>query len=147
VRRRLFAVAGLAAAVLFGLSSGAYGGAYGGGGQQATVNLSEFKIIGAKLRSAEFGKPSVLKPGQTTFTVRNKGQFPHNFVIVRTSKGGTKFATKDIAPGKSAQLTVVDLKPGAYLAVCTVFNGFHYSQGMVLPFTVGTQAQDGTWGP
>lgn len=145
MRRRLFAVAGLAAAVLFGVSSGAFAG-YGGGGQQATVTLSEFKITGAKLRSAEFGKSSVLKPGPTAFTFRNKGQFPHNFAIISTTKGGTKFATKDIAPGKSAKLTA-NLKPGAYLAVCTVFNGFHYSQGMVLPFTVGTQAQDGTWGP
>ena len=143
MRTRLLVVAGLVAPVVFSLTSTAPAG---GGAQQVGVNLGEFTITGAKLRSAEFGKPSVRKPGQTAFTIRNKGQFPHNFTIIRTSKGGTKFATKDIAPGKSAKLTV-DLKPGAYIAVCTVFNGFHYSQGMVRPFTVGTQAQDGSWGP
>jgi uncharacterized cupredoxin-like copper-binding protein len=117
-----------------------------GGPQQVTVNLSEFKIGGAKLRSAQFGKPSVLEPGRTTFAFRNKGEFPHNFVIVAASKGGSKFRTKEIARGKSAELTV-NLKAGAYLAICTVFNGAHYAAGMVRPFTVGTQAQDGSWGP
>ena len=31
----------------------------------------------------------------------------------------------------------VNLRPGSYLAVCTVFNGFHLSQGMQKRFTVG----------
>lgn len=143
MRRGLLLVAILAVGALLTLGTASLAG---GGGQGAAVTLSEFKITGAKLRSAEFGKPSLLKPGSTTFTFQNKGQFPHNFTIVATSKGGTKFAAKDVAPGKSAKLTV-SLKPGAYLAVCTVFNGAHLAAGMVRPFTVGTQAQDGSWGP
>lgn len=118
----------------------------GGGPQQVAVDLSDFKIAGAKLRSAQFGKPSALEPGRTTVTVRNRGTFPHNFVIVAASKGASKFRTNEIAKGKSAELTL-NLKAGAYLAVCTVFNGAHFASGMVKPFTVGTQAQDGSWGP
>ena len=143
MRRGLLAVAVITLGALLLLANASFGG---GGSQRATVTLSEFKITGAKLRSAEFGKPSLLKPGRTIFTVQNKGQFPHNLTVVATSKGATKFATKDIAPGKSAKVTV-DLKAGAYLVVCTVFNGFHYASGMVTPFTVGTQAEDGSWGP
>lgn len=144
MRSTLLLALGLAVTALLALSSTAPAGY--GGSQQVTVNLSEFKIAGAQLRSAGVGKPSALQPGRTTFAFRNKGQFPHNFVIAAASKGGSKFRTKEIAGGKSAELTV-NLKPGAYLAICTVFNGAHYAAGMVRPFTVGTQGQDGSWGP
>jgi plastocyanin len=143
MRSTLFVATGLAAATLLILSATAPAG---GGPQQVTVNLSDFKIAGATLRSAQLGKPSALEPGQTAFTFRNRGKFPHNFVIVAASKGASKLRTSEIAPGKSARLSL-NLKAGAYLAVCTVFNGAHFAAGMVRPFTVGTQAQDGSWGP
>jgi len=38
------------------------------------------------------------------------------------------------------------LKPGAYLVTCQVGKGYHYSQGMVTSFTVGTfNPSTGTW--
>lgn len=135
---------GLAVTALLALSPTAPAGY--GGAQAVAVNLSEFKITGAQLRSAQLGKPSELAPGRTTFAFQNKGKFPHNFVIAVASKGASKFRTKEIAGGKSAELTV-NLKPGAYLAICTVFNGAHYAAGMVRPFTVGTQGENGAWGP
>ena len=143
MRRPLMLLMGLAAAAAVLLP----GTAPGGGSQQnVAVQLREFAIKSAKLRPAAFGKASLLKPGQTTFTFRNVGQFAHNFVIARRSPGATRFRTRDIAAGKSATLRV-NLKPGAYLAVCTVFNGLHYASGMVRPFSVGKQDQSGEWVP
>jgi hypothetical protein len=143
MKRRVFLTATLVAVAAAALPSASLAG----GGQSVPVNLSEFKITGSKLRSASFGQASALRPGPTTFTFRNRGQFPHNFVIVSTSKGARKFGTPMIGPGASTTLRV-NLRPGAYLAVCTVGNGLHYSQGMVRPFTVGTQDMSTlNWGP
>lgn len=140
---KLFLVAGSVAAVgvfMVGATSG------GVSPQTVSVTLSEFKITSAKLRPAVFGRSGPLKPGRTTFTVRNAGTLPHNFVVISTSRGAPKFRTPMINPGSSARVTV-DLKPGAYLAVCTVFNGLHYASGMVRGFAVGKQNQNGAWGP
>ena len=42
----------------------------------------------------------------------------------------------------------MNLQAGAYVAVCTVFNGGHLAQGMEKTFTVGSfDQQKGTWGP
>ena len=79
---------------------------------------------------------SNLKAGKTAFTFRNRGQFPHNFTVVATLGGGKAFKTATIQPGKTLQKSV-NLKPGAYVAVCTVFNGGHLAQGMEKTFTVG----------
>ena len=122
----------------------AAGGGYGGQ-QSVSVVLREYGISSPSLKLAVFGKESPLKPGQTTFTIKNAGKFPHNFTIINTSPGGTKFKTPDIAPGKSATLTV-NLKPGSYIAICTVFNGFHAAAGMVKSFSVGTIDEKGNWG-
>ena len=117
----------------------------GGQGQPAvTVTLRDFSFASPALRPAVFGKPSPLKAGRTTFTIRNAGKNPHNFTIISTSPGGTRFKSPDVAPGKSATMTV-NLKPGAYLAGCTIFNGFHIASGMVKGFSVGTIDQNGKW--
>jgi uncharacterized cupredoxin-like copper-binding protein len=108
---------------------------------------AEFRIYSAKLKSAQFGKASVLKGGSTTFNVKNASgeQFPHNMTVVAKSAGGTQFASKTLAAGASQTLTV-NLKPGAYVLVCTVFNGAHWAEGMVKSFTVGTQdGKTGRW--
>jgi uncharacterized cupredoxin-like copper-binding protein len=112
-------------------------------GQAAAVTLKEYSISGKLLKPAAFGKPSVLKAGQTTFSFKNAGKFAHNFTIVRTSPGATKFHSATIAAGKSSTLSV-NLKPGSYLAVCTLFNGFHEAAGMVKSFSVGT-FNNGKW--
>ena len=99
-------------------------------------------------RCREFRFGNVKKnyePGSYTFTFRNNGEFPHNFTIVYVAQG-RKFRTGDIAGGASRQMTV-NLRPGSYLAVCTVFNGFHLSQGMLRRFTVGEiDLETGQWG-
>ncbi len=113
--------------------------------QRVTVKTSEFKFAGSKLKSAGFGEASILKPGRTRFVFNNKlGGFDHNFTISYRSEGAKKFASRTLAPGKKQRKTI-NLRAGSYVAVCTVFNGFHASQGMVISFTVGTQSADGSW--
>jgi uncharacterized cupredoxin-like copper-binding protein len=143
-RRIVVAAAGFAAAAatLPILSAGASSTATKAG-QTAAVTLKEYSISGKLLKPAAFGKPSVLKAGKTTFAFKNAGKFAHNFTIVRTSPGATKFHSATIAVGKSQTLSV-NLKPGSYLAVCTLFNGFHEAAGMVKSFSVGT-FNNGKW--
>jgi hypothetical protein len=108
---------------------------------------AEFRIYSAKLKSAQFGKASILKGGSTTFNVTNASgeQFPHNMTVIAKSAGATQFASKTLAAGASQAFTV-NLKPGSYVLVCTVFNGAHWAEGMVKTFTVGTQdAKTGRW--
>jgi plastocyanin len=115
--------------------------------QTASVKITDFKFASAQLKPAPFGKESILKPGPTTITFTNSGKFAHDFTIIRTSKGATKFTSGVIAVGKSKQMTV-NLKPGAYLAACTQFNGEHFASGMVTVFTVGKiDGTTGAWGP
>ena len=90
-----------------------------------TVTLKEFQIKGV---------PAKLKPGATTFQVKNTGKFPHDFVAIF---GPVKFRTAKLQPGKSATVSAT-LKPGAYIVMCEVGAGFHASQGMLVKFTVGT---------
>jgi uncharacterized cupredoxin-like copper-binding protein len=112
--------------------------------QAATVKLKEYTFVSSQLAKPTFGKPSKLEPGSTTFTFTNTGKFPHDFTILSATAGAPKFKSGTIAPGKSETITV-DLKPGAYLAVCTQFNGFHYASGMVKSFAVGQVNQKGKW--
>ena len=144
MHRRLVVVVALAGAVAAGtvFSTGA-AGRNTAAKQTASVTLKEFSIRGALLKPAVFGKASSLKAGSTTFTFKNAGKFPHNFTVIRTSPGATKFHSSTIAPGKSQSLTV-NLKPGSYVAVCTLFNGFHQAAGMVKSFSVGTFS-NGKW--
>jgi hypothetical protein len=108
------------------------------GNRPVNVAFREFKFVGV---------PKNLPAGSTTFSFTNRGQFPHNFTILYVSKGGSKFKTKTLDAGLTQDLTV-NLKPGSYIAVCTIFNGYHISQGMVKPFSVGKINQDtGQWEP
>lgn len=90
------------------------------------VTLKEFSIT----------MPKTLKAGSTTFTVTNKGKFPHNVFVTFHGPGTPKFGTPQIKPGASAKVTV-NLTPGAYVVLCGVGSGFHASQGMIHAFTVG----------
>ena len=100
-----------------------------------------------RLKEFSFTMRSNLKAGKTPITFVNRGQFPHNFTVVAALGGAKKFKTGNIQPGKQLKKTV-NLKPGVYVAVCTVFNGGHLAQGMEKTFTVGTfNQQKGTWGP
>lgn len=100
--------------------------------QNVSVRLSEFNI----------GMPTRLKAGQTTFKFWDAGSFSHNFTVVA---GPDKFGTANFNKNQTGTLSR-NLKPGAYLAICTVRNGGHMRDGMVVSFTVGTQnPQTGEW--
>ena len=124
----------------------AFGSSHTRAEQAVPVSLKEYAITSPLLKPAVFGKASALTGGQTTFTFKNAGKFPHDFTISSTSKGGTKFSSGTIAPGKTKTITV-NLKPGSYLAVCAQFNGFHIASGMVRGFSVGKISDKGVWGP
>lgn len=124
----------------------AFGVSHARADQAVPVSMKEYAFASPLLKPAVFGKASVLKGGETTFTFKNVGKFAHDFTISSTSKGGTKFSSGTIAPGKSKTVTVT-LKPGSYLAVCSQFNGFHIASGMIRAFSVGKINDKGTWVP
>ena len=95
-------------------------------GRSVNVRMSEFRFQG----------PVPLSAGRTTFRIRNAGAFPHNFTVVYATPGNRKFASRTLKPGQTQRLTV-RLKPGAYVAICTVGNGFHASRGMIKRFSIG----------
>lgn len=148
VKRRFFVV--LAAMGLVGLlvPTLASGAAEGGVVQKVPVRMAEFSFSSAKLKPAGFGEPSVLPGGKTRFVFNNKGEFPHNFTIIYRSAGGSKFRSVDLQPGKKQRRTI-NLRPGSYLAVCTIGNGLHAASGMFINFTVGQQDVGGdfSWKP
>jgi plastocyanin len=132
---RILAAAALAAG---GVAVFAVGGssAQQGGSAQAGQNVS------VRVSEYDFGMPTRLKAGPTTFKFWDAGSFSHNFTIVA---GPDTFGSKTFAKNETGTLSR-NLKPGAYLAVCTVRNGGHMRDGMVITFTVGTQnAQTGEW--
>ena len=94
--------------------------------QSVPVTLREYAIV----------MPAKLKPGRTTFVLRNRGVFPHNFTAIY---GPVRFASGDVDPGHTKRLTV-KLVPGVYVIACTVLNGGHVAQGMITRFTIGTRA-------
>jgi uncharacterized cupredoxin-like copper-binding protein len=95
--------------------------------QTVSVTLSEFHIKGV---------PKTLKPGATTFQVKNAGKFPHDFVAL-FAPAGSKFKTAMLKAGAGSSVSA-NLKPGAYIVICNVGAGYHASQGMIAKFTVGT---------
>ena len=100
-----------------------------------------------RMREFRFAMPSNLDAGRTTITFRNTGQFPHNFTVVSALGGGKAFKSRTLEAGRQQRKTI-NLRPGAYIAICTVFNGGHLAQGMERTFTVGEFDQEtGQWGP
>jgi plastocyanin len=138
MHRRVVAVAAVAIAIPV---------SYAGIAAAHTQRPAQSAAQNVGLKEFAFRMRSHLKTGKTAFTFRNRGQFPHNFTVVAALGGGKAFKTANIQPGKQLQRTV-NLKPGVYVAVCTVFNGGHLAQGMEKTFTFGTfDQQKGTWGP
>lgn len=89
------------------------------------VTLREYAIV----------MPAKLRPGETTFVLRNRGRFPHNFTAIY---GPVRFHSRDIAPGRTVRLKVA-LVPGAYMVACTVLDGGHLARGMFALFTIGSR--------
>jgi hypothetical protein len=153
MRKRLLLATALAAiaAVAFASLALAKGSGYGGSGGSGAISVSvkEFSIAG--LPKPKGQTAAGIAPGSVTLNIRNRGQFPHNIVLLTVNAKGAIKQVAGIAPlpkGETGTLTA-NLKPGAYIAVCTVGTGYHASQGMYTRFTVGTNGLDfdtGKWG-
>jgi plastocyanin len=101
---------------------------------RVTVNMT-----GAPPNFAFQGVPKTVKAGSVRFTFRNSSTQPsgvqHNFTVIRTFGQARPFKSQTLASGKSQNLTV-NLRPGVYVAICTVGNGFHAANRMLAAFTV-----------
>jgi uncharacterized cupredoxin-like copper-binding protein len=84
------------------------------------------------------GVPRSINSGRVTFRFRNTSAAPiqHNFTVVRTFGQARAFRSGNVAPGATKSLTVSNLRPGVYVALCTVFNGLHAHNGMIATFQV-----------
>jgi uncharacterized cupredoxin-like copper-binding protein len=101
-----------------------------------TATETEFKIA----------SPPSAKGPKVTWTVKNAGKIPHEFVVLRTKKKagslgkgqevpepGNVGEVSGIAPGKTKKLSL-KLKPGHYALICNLPG--HYKGGMFADFTV-----------
>ena len=134
MKRRAFAVLTLAA-MLVGVGVLAVT-ALGRGDQAArsvTIRMSGNPNAGFRFQ----GVPRNLSAGTVRFTFRNTSAAPiqHNFTVVRTFGQARRFASPTVAPGQSATRTI-NLRAGTYVALCTVFNGGHAANGMLVAFQV-----------
>ncbi len=118
--------------------SGGYGGSTGksspspsnpasptgaaGAATTVTATETEFKIALSQ---------STFKPGTYTFTVVNKGKYPHNLTVA--GPGVTSKASPTLQGGGSGALTVT-LKAGSYELWCAVDS--HKAEGMDMKITV-----------
>ena len=133
MRRRALAVVALAAVLVVAYAVSALGR-----GDQATrtirVGMSGSPTSGFKFT----GVPRSIRSGRVTFRFRNTSAAPiqHNFTIVRTFGQARAFRSGNVAPGASKTVTVSNLRPGVYIALCTVFNGLHAHNGMLTSFQV-----------
>jgi plastocyanin len=116
--------------------------AVGGSSAQQGHSAQDVQNVSVRLAEYNFGLPTRLKAGQTTFKFWDAGNFTHNFTVVA---GPDTFGSANFTKNQTGTLSR-DLKPGAYLAICTIRNGGHMRDGMVATFTVGTQnPQTGEW--
>jgi hypothetical protein len=98
--------------------------------------------VAVTLRDFAIVLPAKLRPGLTSFVLRNRGSFPHDFTAIY---GPVRFRSPVTAPGSTTLLTV-RLVPGAYVVVCTLLNGGHLAEGMLAVFTIGSRAHgSGRW--
>ncbi len=137
--RLLAAVLGSITLLVGACSSGAAPAPAGGSGTVG-AELSEWAI---KLDS------STGKAGTVTFSVNNKGEKEHEFVIVKTDLKADSLPVvddgvdesaftpvdeiEDIAAGATPSLAV-DLQPGHYVILCNLTS--HYQKGMYADFDV-----------
>jgi len=116
--------------------------AIGGSSAKTARTAQAAKTYNFRLSEFNIGGPTRLQAGQATLKFWDAGRFQHNFTVVA---GPDTFGTKTFSPNETGSISR-NLKPGAYLAICTVRNGGHMASGMILSFTVGTQDQaTGEW--
>ncbi len=131
-----------------------------GGAAGAPSNVAEPQSTGTvALKDFTIEVPSDIKAGAQVWKVVNNGPEPHEFGLMRMEDGKTvqdfqtfmqnpngppPFAAagglQAINPGETAWVDL-DLKPGAYVALCFVPSPAHNGQahaelGMITPFTV-----------
>jgi uncharacterized cupredoxin-like copper-binding protein len=117
-------------------------GAPGAGSHEAaarvSVRLREFKVVPS---------PAHAPAGRITFTVRNVGTIPHEFVVLRTNIAPAKLPkvgarAKEIGRvgkirafgrGQTRRLSLT-LKPGKYVLLCNLPG--HYAAGQFAGFRV-----------
>jgi plastocyanin len=101
--------------------------------QTLSIRLDDFDL-GSKTR--------IPTGGQTTIKLWNAGRFPHNWTVV---SGPTRVASQTLNRNGRQQLSA-NLRPGAYMVICTVGNGNHLAQGMYRQINVGVRNQQtGQW--
>jgi uncharacterized cupredoxin-like copper-binding protein len=133
MKRRALAILALAAVLVVAYAVSALGR-----GDQAArtvrVTMSGNQNSGFKFT----GVARSMRSGRVTFRFRNTSAAPiqHNFTVVRTFGQARAFRSGNVAPGATKTLTVSNLRPGVYIALCTVFNGLHAQNGMLLSFQV-----------
>ncbi len=106
-------------------------------GSSVGIKLREFKVLPSAASA---------KAGKVTFSIKNVGTLPHEFVVVKTNLAPSKLPVKNskavvkpvgsikpIGKGKSATLTVT-LKAGKYVLLCNIPG--HYQAGQFTAFTV-----------
>jgi plastocyanin len=106
------------------------GGGSGGSGGSLAVTETEFKIAPAA--------PKISKTGSVTFTVANKGKFPHALAV---EGQGVESRTATLQPGETATLNVPLKKNGTYEWYCPVDG--HRQKGMEGKLTVGSGGSSG----
>jgi uncharacterized cupredoxin-like copper-binding protein len=133
MKRRALAVTSLAAVLAVAFAVTAMGRT-----AQSSSSVS-VNMGGAPPNFSFKGVPAQLKAGTVKFTFKNTSTKPtgvqHNFTVVRTFGQAKAFKSQTLASGKSQSLNV-NLKPGTYVAICTIGNGFHAANRMVTAFTV-----------
>jgi uncharacterized cupredoxin-like copper-binding protein len=103
-----------------------------GGGNAVSLSETEFKIDPAS--------PSVKKTGKVTFKVKNDGTITHALEVEGNGVEETK--TGNIAPGKSATLTIDAKKAGSLEFYCPIDG--HKAQGMKGELKVGGGSDPGS---
>lgn len=90
-------------------------------GHRVSVTMTEY----------HFTMPSTVRPGPTTFVIKNEGRKEHTFEI--KGEGVDQKLSPNLKAGQSGTLQV-DLKPGTYNITCPV--DFHTMRGMKTTLTV-----------
>jgi uncharacterized cupredoxin-like copper-binding protein len=132
MKRRALLVLALAAVLVVAVSLAAFARTAQSSGP-VTVGMTGSLNSGFKFT----GVPKTLKAGRVRFTFRNESGtgIKHNFTVVKTFGGARAFTSHTIDPGKSRTETI-DLRKGTYVALCTIFNGGHAANGMLVAFQV-----------
>jgi uncharacterized cupredoxin-like copper-binding protein len=132
MKRRAIAVLALAAVLIVAVAVTAFGRT-SQSTASATIAMSGDQNTGFKFT----GVPKNLKAGSVKFTFRNTSpaQIKHNFTVVKTFGGAKAFTSHTVAGGKTRTATI-NLRKGTYVALCTVFNGGHAANGMLVAFQV-----------